>query len=152
MVYTFVNNIVHLNLNSIFNILNAITTKYRLLAYKYLILEIEPRDFLTIFLRFWRFEPHCLINFFLIKKNVHLINILELPFIYQFQNCPSSSQTDKRYRKLASLLPAYGTGKGSYNDCDPEARKGWCPLIYIYMYWLKCANLVSGCFVEELWQ
>ena len=34
MVYTFVNNIAYLNLNSIFNILNAITTKYRFLAYK----------------------------------------------------------------------------------------------------------------------
>ena len=34
MVYTLVNDIVHLNLNSIFNILNAITTKYRCLAYK----------------------------------------------------------------------------------------------------------------------
>ena len=34
MVYTIVNNIVNLNLNSIFNILNAITTTYRFLAYK----------------------------------------------------------------------------------------------------------------------
>ena len=34
MVYTFVNNIVYMNLNSIFNILNAITTKYQVLAYK----------------------------------------------------------------------------------------------------------------------
>ena len=53
MVCNFVSNIVYLNLNSIFKILNAITTKYR--------------DFLTIFLRF---EPHFLINFFLIKKRV----------------------------------------------------------------------------------
>ena len=28
-------------------------------------LEIEPCDFLNIFLRFWPFEPHFLINFFL---------------------------------------------------------------------------------------
>ena len=34
VVYTVVNNIVNLNLNSIYNILNAITTKYRFLAYK----------------------------------------------------------------------------------------------------------------------
>ena len=34
MVYNFVYDIVYLNLNSIFNILNAITTKYRFLAYK----------------------------------------------------------------------------------------------------------------------
>ena len=34
MVYTFVIDIVCLNLNSIFNILNAIMTKYRFLAYK----------------------------------------------------------------------------------------------------------------------
>ena len=34
MVYTFVMNIVYLNLNSIFTILNAITTKYRFLANK----------------------------------------------------------------------------------------------------------------------
>ena len=34
MLYTFVIDIVYLNLISIFNILNAITTKYRFLAYK----------------------------------------------------------------------------------------------------------------------
>ena len=34
MVYTFVIDIVYLNSNSIFNILNAITTKYGFLAYK----------------------------------------------------------------------------------------------------------------------
>ena len=34
MVYTFVFDMVYLNLNSIFNILNAITTKYRFLANK----------------------------------------------------------------------------------------------------------------------
>ena len=34
MVYTFVIDTAYLNLNSIFNILNAITTKYRFLAYK----------------------------------------------------------------------------------------------------------------------
>ena len=36
--------------------------------WKHLILEIELSDFLTIFLRFWPFEPHFLINFFLLKK------------------------------------------------------------------------------------
>ena len=45
MVYTFAINIVYLNLNSIFNILNAVMTKYRFLANKHLILEIEPSDF-----------------------------------------------------------------------------------------------------------
>ena len=34
MVHTFVIDIVYLNLNSIFNILNAITTKHRFLANK----------------------------------------------------------------------------------------------------------------------
>ena len=34
MVYTFIINSVYLKLNSIFNVLNAITTKYRFLAYK----------------------------------------------------------------------------------------------------------------------
>ena len=34
MVYSFVINIVYLNLNSILNILNAIATKYRFLANK----------------------------------------------------------------------------------------------------------------------
>ena len=68
MVYTFVNNIVYLNLNSIFNILNAIMTKYRFLAYKNTIfLKLS----LVIFLRFWRFEPHFLINFFLLKKRAY---------------------------------------------------------------------------------
>ena len=53
MVYTFVNTIVYLNLNSIFNILNATGTKLPIFGLvKHLILEFEPRDFLTIFLRF----------------------------------------------------------------------------------------------------
>ena len=34
MVYTFVIDIVYLNFNSIFNIVNAITTKTQFLAYK----------------------------------------------------------------------------------------------------------------------
>ena len=34
MVYTFVIDILYLNLNFIFDILNTITTKYRFLAYK----------------------------------------------------------------------------------------------------------------------
>ena len=34
MVYTFVIDILYLNVNFIFNILNAITTKYQFLAYK----------------------------------------------------------------------------------------------------------------------
>ena len=53
MGYTFVINIVYLNLNSIFNILNAIMTKYRFFGQKeHLILEIEPRDFLSIWASF----------------------------------------------------------------------------------------------------
>ena len=39
-------------------------------------MDIEPRDFLTIFLRFSRFEPHFLINFFLIKKT-YIVNLQE---------------------------------------------------------------------------
>ena len=31
-------------------------------------MELEPRDFLNIFLKFWAFEPHFLRNFFLIKN------------------------------------------------------------------------------------
>ena len=34
VVYTFIINIVYMNSNSIFNILNVIKTKYRFLAYK----------------------------------------------------------------------------------------------------------------------
>ena len=33
-------------------------------------MELEPCDFLNIFLKFWPFEPHFLINFFLVKKRV----------------------------------------------------------------------------------
>ena len=43
---------------------------------KHLILEIEPCDFV----RFWPFEPHFLINFFLIKKR------LASDIIYSFFN------------------------------------------------------------------
>ena len=44
-------------------------TKYRSLANKKIkiILEIQPRDFLKIFLRFRPFEPHFHTNLFLIK-------------------------------------------------------------------------------------
>ena len=71
MDYTFVINVLYSNFTSIFNILNAIMTKYRfLLNKKHLILEIEPRDFLQIFLRFLPFEPHFLIKVFLIKKRL----------------------------------------------------------------------------------
>ena len=62
MGYILIVNLVYLNFNSIFNILNVIM-KYRFSPIKALILEIEPRDFPTIFLRFWPFEPHVLINF-----------------------------------------------------------------------------------------
>ena len=34
-------------------------------TYKRWIFEREPRDFLNIFLRFWPFEPHFLIEFFI---------------------------------------------------------------------------------------
>ena len=51
MAYTFVIDIAYLNLNSIFHILNAKSTKDRFLAYENTMLEIDPRDFLTIFLR-----------------------------------------------------------------------------------------------------
>ena len=34
-------------------------------------MELEPGGFLNIFLKFWLFEPHFLINFFLIKKRVY---------------------------------------------------------------------------------
>ena len=49
MVYTFVIDIVYLNLNSIFNILNATMTKHRFLSQqKDLIMDIELRDFIKI--------------------------------------------------------------------------------------------------------
>ena len=70
MVYTFVNNIVYLNLNSIFNILNAIATKYGFLANE------NTKCWklsLVIFLRFWSFETHSLKNFFLIEKRVYIV-------------------------------------------------------------------------------
>ena len=35
--------------------------------------ELEPCDFLNIFLKFWLFEPHFLINFFLIKKTCKIL-------------------------------------------------------------------------------
>ena len=74
MVYTFVINIVYLNLNSIINILNAITTKYRFLANKNIkFWELS----LVIILGFWPFEPHFLINFFLIKKRVIAWSLLQ---------------------------------------------------------------------------
>ena len=53
---TFVTNLIYSDLYSVFNMSNAIMTKYRFLAKKHLILEIEPRDFLKIFLRFWPFS------------------------------------------------------------------------------------------------
>ena len=68
MGYTFHVNLVYSCLNSVFNILNITTMQYRFLPIKHLILEIEPSEFLKIFLRFWKFEPHFLINFFLIKN------------------------------------------------------------------------------------
>ena len=80
MVYTFVINIVYLNLNSILNVLNAITTKHRFLANK-------NTNFwklsLVIFLGFWPFEPHFLINFFLIKRGVslHKVSLVSNPLI-----------------------------------------------------------------------
>ena len=36
-------------------------------------LELEPRDLLDVFLTFWPFEPHFLLNFFLIRKNVYVL-------------------------------------------------------------------------------
>ena len=68
MVYTFVIIIVYLNLNFIFNIWNVITTKYRFLATKNT--EFWKLS-LVIFLSFWPFEPHFLINFFH-KENVQM--------------------------------------------------------------------------------
>ena len=41
-------------------------------------MELEPCDFLNIFLKFWLFDPHFLINFFLIKKSCSLIGIVNL--------------------------------------------------------------------------
>ena len=37
---------------------------------KLLTLEIDPCDFLKLFLKIWQFDPHFLINYFLIKKPV----------------------------------------------------------------------------------
>jgi len=47
MVYTFVTNIVYLNFNSIFNILNAIMTNYRFLSFD---------DLNLIFLNFFSYK------------------------------------------------------------------------------------------------
>ena len=67
MGYDFVSNILYLNLNSIFNILNAIVTKHRFLANKSTKLWNLRR---VIFLRFWPFVTHFLIKVFLVKKDV----------------------------------------------------------------------------------
>ena len=76
MDYIVIVNFVYSDLNSIF-ILNVIMMKYRFLAKKgHKILEIEPSDFYKIFLRFWPFEPHLLISFFLIKNRVYIIFFL----------------------------------------------------------------------------
>ena len=95
MVCTFVITIVYLNLKSMCNILNAITTKYRILANK-------STKFwklsLVIFLRFWPAEPHFLITFFLIKKKCYIGNNWKDPnshvavrkFIIAVQNSGSS--------------------------------------------------------------
>jgi len=48
MIYTFVIDFVYLNLNSIFKIFNAITTKYWFLANRNTKFGIEPHDFLKI--------------------------------------------------------------------------------------------------------
>ena len=58
-------NLVYSNMNSIFNILNVIMTYNRVLA----------SNNLKIFLTFWPFEPHFLINFYLIEKTCTLIAI-----------------------------------------------------------------------------
>ena len=41
---------------------------------KHLILGIQPRDFLKIFLRFWTYEPHFPINSFLTKNKRAITN------------------------------------------------------------------------------
>ena len=86
-------NIVLLNLNSIFNILNAKATKHRFLTNKNtkfwkLSLVIFLRfsyDFLTIFLR--SFELHFLIHFFLIKKRVLRRNVAEAHNFIEEEGC-----------------------------------------------------------------
>ena len=67
MGYIFIINIAYLNLNFIFNILNAIMN-YWLLANKCLILKIEPHDFLKN-LTIWASFSYKL---FLIKKTCNL--------------------------------------------------------------------------------
>ena len=84
MVYTFVINIVYLNLNSILNILNTITTKHRFLANKSTKLW---KLSLMIFERFWPFEPPFVMNFFLKKKNVYsdligIKSVLNCQYLY----------------------------------------------------------------------
>ena len=63
-------------------------------------LELEPCDFLSIFLRFLPFEPHFLINFFLIKRNVYS-NFVKVSFgIYRWVVCCKETQrrwNDSRY-------------------------------------------------------
>ena len=53
-------------------------------------MEVEPRDFRKIFLRFWQFKPHFLINFFLIKNVysscwLHCFQTIKFTFYYHFR-------------------------------------------------------------------
>ena len=41
-------------------------------------MEIEPCDFFNIFLKFWFFESHFLITFFLIKKRVFKVRKINI--------------------------------------------------------------------------
>ena len=69
MGYTFVINIVHLKTEFHLKHFECNNDEISIFSQqKHLILEIEICDFLKIFLRFWSFEPHFLMNFFLIKK------------------------------------------------------------------------------------
>ena len=51
----------------------------------YLTLEDEPCDFLKIFWTFSPFEPHFLINIFLIRKNVYHVFSFDLNVVFFIQ-------------------------------------------------------------------
>ena len=65
------------NLNSIFNILNVIIVLYRLLANKSTFFcKSSP----VISLRFWQFEPHFLIELYLLKtcRKIEVVTVRRL--------------------------------------------------------------------------
>ena len=109
MAYTFVFNILYLNLNSIFNISNAITTKYQFLAYKKnKILETDSRDFLKILTILGSFS-YTLFSYKETRMSrseeviqCYIIKILCL----RFQNCSLIPQLSELYQSFLNYAIA----------------------------------------------